>query len=171
MPTLPSSPATVTDVNQPLCSTSAQRVHTGKPQKGLTAKWARATMLSNEAQPCITPSNRVYPSRSYLTPGIQIVSGPQPVPSLPALPGVWPHHTSINEHNQPSRSQAQGCYVCGTCYKAFPRPSSLKIHYRSHTREKPFQCGHKGCNKMFGVLSNMKRHERNQHARQGIKQS
>ena len=74
----------------------------------------------------------------------------------------WQHHHYI----APSSSCfpfPQDRYICPTCTKVFSRPSSLKIHSRTHTGEKPFRCPVKGCGKKFSVVSNMKRHERSCH--------
>ncbi|KAF8580259.1 hypothetical protein K439DRAFT_1619910 [Ramaria rubella] len=51
-------------------------------------------------------------------------------------------------------------YVCDNpgCEERFDRPSSLEIHKRSHSGEKPYICDQ--CGKGFTVKSNMRRHER-----------
>lgn len=82
--------------------------------------------------------------------------------SIPA-PNPWEHHHYINPSSHISYPQSQDRYICGTCHKAFSRPSSLKIHSHSHTGEKPFKCPHPNCGKAFSVRSNMKRHERGCH--------
>ncbi|CAD6932732.1 unnamed protein product [Tilletia controversa] len=51
-------------------------------------------------------------------------------------------------------------YECSWCGKRFSRPSSLKIHYHSHTGEKPYVCDEPGCGRTFSVQSNLRRHQR-----------
>lgn len=51
-------------------------------------------------------------------------------------------------------------YTCTWCGKRFSRPSSLKIHYHSHTGEKPYTCDEPGCGRNFSVQSNLRRHQK-----------
>ncbi|KAJ3224759.1 hypothetical protein HK099_007944 [Clydaea vesicula] len=51
-------------------------------------------------------------------------------------------------------------YVCEVCQNRFTRPSTLKTHMNSHTRERPFACESVGCAWRFTVLSNLRRHAR-----------
>lgn len=46
--------------------------------------------------------------------------------------------------------------TCGICYKTFACKSALDIHYRSHTKERPFKC--KLCERAFSTKGNMKQH-------------
>lgn len=81
----------------------------------------------------------------------------------PATPVVTTTAVAATPTSGPASTQLQDRYVCGSCNKAFSRPSSLRIHSHSHTGEKPFKCTRKGCGKAFSVRSNMKRHERGCH--------
>ncbi|KAF5313921.1 hypothetical protein D9619_013040 [Psilocybe cf. subviscida] len=49
---------------------------------------------------------------------------------------------------------------CPQCNKDFPRPSGLRTHMNTHTREKPYPCTFPGCDRTFSVVSNAKRHMR-----------
>ena len=46
--------------------------------------------------------------------------------------------------------------TCSVCYKTFACRSALDIHYRSHTKERPFQCPL--CQRAFSTKGNMKQH-------------
>uniref|UniRef100_A0AAR2K9N3 C2H2-type domain-containing protein n=1 Tax=Pygocentrus nattereri TaxID=42514 RepID=A0AAR2K9N3_PYGNA len=52
------------------------------------------------------------------------------------------------------RDKIQLCRFCG---KICRDPSHLRIHERSHTGEKPFECSR--CGKAFSTASNLKSHE------------
>ncbi|KAK4048872.1 C2H2-type domain-containing protein [Microbotryomycetes sp. JL221] len=63
--------------------------------------------------------------------------------------------------NEPPRDLAQRRYVCDLCVgepKLFARPSALRIHKLTHTKEKPHTCP--DCNRAFAIASNLKRHRR-----------
>ena len=49
-------------------------------------------------------------------------------------------------------------YACKTSGMAFSKSSSLTVHMRTHTKEKPFDC--KTCGKAFSGSSNLTRHMR-----------
>ncbi|XP_013396129.1 LOW QUALITY PROTEIN: sal-like protein 1 [Lingula anatina] len=46
--------------------------------------------------------------------------------------------------------------TCNICYKTFACRSALGIHYRSHTKERPFKC--EACDKRFSTKGNMRQH-------------
>ena len=46
--------------------------------------------------------------------------------------------------------------TCNVCYKTFACKSALDIHYRSHTKERPYQC--EVCDRSFTTRGNMKQH-------------
>lgn len=64
-------------------------------------------------------------------------------------------------HSYPSAyPQPQKLYPCPTCTKLFSRPSSLIVHTRSHTGQKPYRCSYASCGKSYSVKSNLRRHEK-----------
>ncbi|CDW51781.1 spalt protein [Trichuris trichiura] len=46
--------------------------------------------------------------------------------------------------------------TCNICFKCFACQSALEIHYRSHTKERPFKCHI--CSRGFSTKGNMKQH-------------
>ena len=46
--------------------------------------------------------------------------------------------------------------TCDICFKTFACRSALEIHYRSHTKERPFKC--EVCERAFSTRGNMKQH-------------
>ena len=49
-------------------------------------------------------------------------------------------------------------HECGICEKVFESPSSLAIHMRTHTNEKPYECD--VCEMRFSRSENLKTHKR-----------
>lgn len=65
------------------------------------------------------------------------------------------NNNPIKVKHKPKKSSLKQCPVCGkNCF----RPSSLKIHYLTHTGETPYHCTWENCNKAFNVKSNLGRH-------------
>ncbi|OJJ50947.1 hypothetical protein ASPZODRAFT_57307 [Penicilliopsis zonata CBS 506.65] len=50
---------------------------------------------------------------------------------------------------------------CSICQSTFRRPEHLKRHFRSHTKEKPFECGQ--CGRHFSRTDTLHRHELSHH--------
>ncbi|XP_075213431.1 homeotic protein spalt-major-like [Lycorma delicatula] len=50
----------------------------------------------------------------------------------------------------------RGNTTCNICFKTFACNSALEIHYRSHTKERPFKCTI--CDRGFSTKGNMKQH-------------
>ncbi|XP_059617714.1 homeotic protein spalt-major [Phlebotomus argentipes] len=55
-----------------------------------------------------------------------------------------------------SRFGVRGNTTCNICFKTFACNSALEIHYRSHTKERPFKCTI--CDRGFSTKGNMKQH-------------
>jgi KRAB domain-containing zinc finger protein len=49
-------------------------------------------------------------------------------------------------------------FKCDTCGSCFLRASTLKIHIRRHTGERPYKCLFDGCGKAFSESGNLKTH-------------
>jgi len=82
----------------------------------------------------------------------------------------WSSEASPSSYfmGQPARSESPDTaktkkvklHRCPECHKDFPRPSGLRTHMNTHTKEKPYPCTFPGCDRTFSVVSNAKRHMR-----------
>ena len=69
--------------------------------------------------------------------------------------GIRKEKTTATKRGKRKRGQQ---HECDLCEKVFDRPSSLAIHMRIHTNEKPYECD--VCDKAFRHSSTLKRHIR-----------
>nr|XP_026487591.1 homeotic protein spalt-major-like isoform X2 [Vanessa tameamea] len=101
-------------------------------------------------------------------------SPPSPSPSVLSTPPRLPQHSPLPSPPTPLAAlgalggspfsplglafppAVRGNTTCTICYKTFACNSALEIHYRSHTKERPFKCT--VCDRGFSTKGNMKQH-------------
>lgn len=84
-----------------------------------------------------------------LTPKNSVISMPPSVPEIQLFPSPL---ASLPFPTTPGRLST----TCRICFKTFACNSALEIHYRSHTKERPFKCT--VCDRGFTTKGNMKQH-------------
>jgi len=97
-------------------------------------------------------------------PGQQL---PTPLTSPPDLVQQYTHGSVPNTAHKPRKPAQEKRHICEICNKPFLRPSALRTHINTHTKETPFPCPIVDCARhtnAFSVKSNMVRHCRNGHA-------
>lgn len=65
--------------------------------------------------------------------------------------------TAFKSHVRTHLKHGNKCHICG---KVFSRSWLLKGHQRVHTGERPYRCGHPGCDRAFADKSNLRSHRR-----------
>ncbi|KAL5341555.1 fungal-specific transcription factor domain-containing protein [Aspergillus crustosus] len=85
----------------------------------------------------------------------------------PEAPDIHENDSAVNgegAHHDPEvedSSSTTGQTKCSICQSTFRRPEHLKRHFRSHTKEKPFECPQ--CGRHFSRTDTLHRHELSHH--------
>ncbi|XP_060517270.1 homeotic protein spalt-major-like isoform X2 [Cylas formicarius] len=120
------------------------------------------TPRQNQNRPLTSPGVSPGPSPSLFSAfGILPQGGQSPLMSsaLSSLTSSVLTSTSFSPLRLavgPSGNLGRGNTTCNLCFKTFACNSALEIHYRSHTKERPFKCT--VCDRGFSTKGNMKQH-------------
>ncbi|GAA5987186.1 hypothetical protein JCM11641_006052, partial [Rhodosporidiobolus odoratus] len=153
------SPASSSFSNLPWQEDSALASHAGPaptpadapPPSTKKRVKARARSVSAAAEPCPSPLEATDEADDfYPLPEGTDASGKSKKP-----------RRKRRKLGEPPRDLAQRKYACELCVvqpKSFARPSALRIHMLTHTKEKPHVCPI--CFRSFAIVSNLRRHQK-----------
>ncbi|PAV73663.1 hypothetical protein WR25_18834 [Diploscapter pachys] len=129
----------------------------------LTAHEATHLLEGGEEQQAVTPTNLLQggtllpnsdsPVMTIKSPDAVIQSAKLPMPMAMPL-----STEQLSVVGQQSQQQTQSQYICKFCGKRYAYASSLYVHTRNHTNERPFKCRY--CDKTFTNQGNMMVHHR-----------
>ncbi|CDQ87156.1 unnamed protein product [Oncorhynchus mykiss] len=88
--------------------------------------------------------------------GLSFLTPPLPTTASMAPPSSQEPHLSVSSAGSSSSSLGRLQHACRFCGKLFSSDSSLQIHLRSHTGERPYQCP--VCLSRFTTRGNLKVH-------------
>ncbi|VEN38516.1 unnamed protein product [Callosobruchus maculatus] len=141
-------------------------------QSGALDLTPRNTSQQSQSQPAppSDPYSPPNPSISATTPpfptfGLLPQGGGQPPPPPPPLMSSALSSLTSSVLTSTSFSPlrlavgpvaGRGNTTCNLCFKTFACHSALEIHFRSHTKERPFKCT--VCDRGFSTKGNMKQH-------------
>ncbi|KAL4802273.1 fungal-specific transcription factor domain-containing protein [Aspergillus unguis] len=106
-----------------------------------------------------------YVSTHYFHPAIRRleklgVTTSEP-PDLQETDPLSKNTDDLRDREVEDASSAAGQTKCSICQSTFRRPEHLKRHFRSHTKEKPFECTQ--CGRHFSRTDTLHRHELSHH--------
>ncbi|XP_014223525.1 homeotic protein spalt-major-like isoform X2 [Trichogramma pretiosum] len=146
-PPLPSTaPATPTSVaSNPVAAAAAAAAAAAHPAFGMFAGLLQAVGSAPGVVPGVVPPNAVSPGPAGIGPLASLTNR-----AATATSSFNPLGLAVGG------SAVRGNTTCNICYKTFACNSALEIHYRSHTKERPFKCSI--CDRGFSTKGNMKQH-------------
>ncbi|XP_038208661.1 homeotic protein spalt-major-like isoform X3 [Zerene cesonia] len=172
------SPKREPEENEPVQDTEQERYPSTSPYDdcSMDSKYSNEDQIGRES-PHVKPDPDQPENLSSSESGRSArASPPSPSPSPSALstPPRLPHHSPLPSPPTPLAAlgalggspfsplglafppAVRGNTTCTICYKTFACNSALEIHYRSHTKERPFKCT--VCDRGFSTKGNMKQH-------------
>ncbi|EKM76085.1 hypothetical protein AGABI1DRAFT_131604 [Agaricus bisporus var. burnettii JB137-S8] len=159
-PTLPRAPHTASESADAMSSRLSHSVSMGQDNYQRSRSALPAVPVNHSARGQAGPDRRTYLDSQ--------LSSDRPDLWSDCHSGPSPHGLNdsecLTDDETPTAGAPSGVprkHVCPICRKAFNRPSSLKIHYNTHTGATPFRCPWPRCGREFNVNSNMRRHLRN----------